>query len=190
MLPGRSGHAVSSSVVFVSVIVVVVLVMAIADVSQGPQELSAVSQSLTSTSTFIESHTGPIPPCGSPGVYCGPGFDISNASLTSASKLGENYSVLSFNVNGTYSGLRITSMTVWLANANSSEPTGGNGAHLVGKVYPSWSGKDGSPYSFNVSTTGFNAVKGAQCELWIDAYSVSPSPLRGDNWAMQNMTIG
>jgi len=116
------------------VIVVVVLVMAIADVSQGPQELSTVSQFVTSSTTLIESHTGPILPCGSPGVYCGPGFNISNASLTSASTLRDNYSVLSFNVNGTYSGLRITSMTIWLANANSSEPTGGNGAHLVGKV--------------------------------------------------------
>jgi len=93
-------------------------------------------------------------------------------------------------INGTYAALKITSVTIWLANANSSEPTGANGAHRVGEVYPSWSGKDGSPYSFDVTQTGFNAVKGAQCELWIDAYSVFPSPLRGDNWAEQNMTIG
>ena len=163
----------------------------------SPQSSSAVNQttiaiSQSSTSTESESTTITAP-CNAPGTYCGPGFVISNASLISASTLGENYSLLNFNVNGTYSDLRINSLTIWLANANFSEfsvPDGGNGPHLVGKVIPSWGDKDGAHYSFNVPTTGFTAVKGVGCQLWIDAYSVFPSPLRGDNWAEQNVTMG
>ena len=117
---------------------------------------------------------------------------ISNASLVSASTLGENFSLLSFNVSGTYPDLQINSLSIWLANANFSEfsfPNGGNGPHLVGTVIPNWSGQDGAHYSFNVPTTGFNAVKGAGCQLWIDAYSARGG-LKGDNWAEQNMTVG
>ncbi len=139
--------------------------------------------------TILPPLTTTTSACNAPGVYCGPGFAISNASLISASTLGGNYSLLNFTVHGTYHDLKITSLSIWLANANSSEPNGANGAHLVSKVYPSWGGTDGSAYSFDVPTTGFHAVKGAQCELWIDAY-FGLGGLKGDNWAAQNMTIG
>lgn len=161
-------------------------------ISLPAMDYKTVSSSQQSTSVASESAATTTAPCNAPGTYCGPGFAISNASLVSASTLGRSYSLLTFNVNGTYGGLKITSMTVWLANATFSQtsyPNGGD-AHLVGKVYPSWSGKDGSLYTFDVPTTGFHAAKGALCELWIDAYSVFPSPLKGDNWALQNMTIG
>lgn len=184
----EGAFVVAQTTIFAAVLLLVSLPVA----DQQPRESTPglSSSGSTSTSTVDEYIDTTTSPCDAPGVYCGPGFAISDASLESASTLGGNYSLLSFKVNGTYSGLKITSMSIWLANANSSEPTGDNGAHLVGKVYPSWSGKDGSPYAFDVPMTGFNAVKGAQCELWIDAYSVFPSPLKGDNWAEQNMTIG
>lgn len=168
---------------------ITVAVLLLISLPVSRQTTTGSSQSSTSTdSEFIDNTT--TSPCDAPGVYCGPGFAISNASLVSASTLGGNHSLLGFTVHGTYANLKITSMSIWLSNANSSQPDGANGAHFVGKVYPSWSGKDGGLYAFDVPMTGFNAVKGAQCELWIDAYSVFPSPLKGDNWAVQNMTTG
>ncbi len=152
---------------------------------QSSTEILILSPPTSSTG----SATTTTSPCNAPGVYCGPGIRISFATLTSASTLGGNYSLLSFAVNGTYANLQITTLSIWLSNASSSEPTGSNGAHLVGRVNPTWSGKDGSTYSFDVPMTGFHAVRGSQCELWIDAYSAR-GPLKGDNWAMQNMTIG
>ena len=146
--------------------------------------------SQSSTSTLDQNIDTTTAPCNAPGVFCGPGFAISNASLLSASTLGGNYSLLNFTVHGTYANLHIATMSVWLTDANFSQYTtpGVNGGHHVGTISPTWSGKDGGSYAFDVPMTGFDAVRGARCGLWIDAYLAS-GPGKGDNWAEQNITI-
>lgn len=162
----------------------VLLVVALPAMNQ-----TGIASSQSSTSAESESTTTITSPCNSPGVYCGAGLTISNGSLTSSSTIGRNYSLLDFTFGGTYPGLVITILRVYLSNATHGDltvPPDLHGLWLVGA--PTWSGKSGATFSLEIPPA-LHLVKGAQCELWVDAFYVT-GPMKGDNWARQNMTIG
>jgi len=193
------GGSSLAPVAFAIVVVLGISAMAYVDVSQKPVQsstslaLSATStvQYLTSTSS-IDEYPVTANPCGSPGVfYCGPSL-IANASLTSASTIGGNYSLLNLTVSGNIALLQVSALRVFLSNASSGDqvtPLDPNHAlWQVAEINPSWNIKNVGTYSFEVPTS-LHFVKGAQCDVWVDAVSVISST-EDDQWAMQNMTVG
>ena len=123
------------------------------------------------SSTTITEGATKTGACTDPGVFCGPGFSIVNASLVSASTAGGNASVLTVTLQITYpdqeDNLRQFAFLL-SSNTNPYEFLPLN--NTVGSAVPNWQGTNLVRYVFNIPATELKIVVGHSYEMQVDGY--------------------